>query len=97
EAVDDGDPDEVLAGWFDSIVGELATARLGAPPLPPSASETKVHRWADQVAEPDDLDGHFLLIARLESLADPSVVLPAFATDTADALGTTPHDAAMLV
>lgn len=111
EAVDDGDPDEVLAGWFDSIVGELATARLGAPPLPASAPETKVHRWADQVAaraaasarlrfhlsEPDDLDGHFLLIARLESLADPSVVLPAFAADTADALGTTPHDAAMLV
>ncbi len=33
EAVADGDPDEVLHGWFATAVAELATARLGPPPL----------------------------------------------------------------
>jgi non-specific serine/threonine protein kinase len=111
EAVDDGDPDEVLAGWFDTTVAELALARLGPPVLSTSAAEPRVHRWADQVAArastgarlrfhvtaPDELDGDFLLLARLESLTDPSVVLPALAPDTADMLGTTPHDAVTLL
>jgi hypothetical protein len=111
EAVDDGDPDEVLAGWFDTTVADLAVARLGPPALSTSATDLRVHRWADQVAArastgarlrfhltvPDDLDGDFLLLARLESLTDPSIVLPALAPDTADLLGTTPHDAVTLL
>jgi non-specific serine/threonine protein kinase len=111
EAIDDGDPDEVLAGWFATTVAELATARLGPPPLPESASEARVHRWADQVSAraatgarlrfhltaPDDLNGHFLLLARLESMTDPSIVLPPLGPDTADILGTTPHDAVTLL
>jgi superfamily II DNA or RNA helicase len=114
EAVDadDGeDPDEILAGWFGIIVAELATARLGPPPITASTPEARVHRWAEQVSAraaagarmrfhlsaPDDLAGHFLLLARLESLADPTVVLPPLGPDTADLLGTTPHDAVTLL
>ena len=111
EAIDDGDPDEVLTGWFNTTVSELAIARLGTPQLPTAAQEPRVHRWADQVAAragagarlrfhltaPEDLDGHFLLLARLESLTDPSIVLPPLGPDTADALNTTPHDAVTLL
>ncbi len=111
EAVADGDPDEVLHGWFATAVAELANARLGPPPLNSAAQEPKVHRWADQVtarasagarlrfhiSAPDDLDGHFLLLPRFESLTDPSVVLPPLGPDTADLLGTSPHDAVTLL
>ena len=108
---EDKDPDEVLAGWFATTVSELATARLGSPPLPLNASEPRVHRWADQIAArasagarlrfhldaPEDLAGNFQLIARLESLSDPSLVLPPQGPDTADLLGTSPHDAVTLL
>jgi superfamily II DNA or RNA helicase len=111
EAIDDDDPDEVLAGWFAEIVAELATARLGLPPLAPSNQEARVHRWADQVSArastgaklrfhldaPDDLHSQFLLKARLESLTDPTIVLPPLGPDTADILGTSPHDAVTLL
>ncbi len=111
EAVTDGDPDEVLHGWFATTVAELANARLGPPPITSTASEPRVHRWADQVtarasagarlrfhlSAPDDLDGHFLLLPRFESLSDPSVVLPPLGPDTADLLGTSPHDAVTLL
>jgi SNF2 family DNA or RNA helicase len=70
-----------------------------------------VHRWADQVTArsiagarlrfhvnaPDDLDGHFLLLPRFQSLTDPTVVLPPLGPDTADLLGTSPHDAVTLL
>ncbi|MGZ6976277.1 MAG: SNF2 helicase-associated domain-containing protein, partial [Acidimicrobiia bacterium] len=111
EAVADGDPDEVLHGWFATAVAELATARLGPPPITSAVPEARVHRWADQVtarasagarlrfhlSAPDDLDGHFLLLPRFESLTDPSVVLPPLGPDTADLLGTSPHDAVTLL
>ncbi len=111
DAIDDGDPDDVLAGWFATAVGELATARLGPPPITSSVPEARVHRWADQVSArvgagarlrfhlsaPDDLEGHFLLFARLQSLTDSTVVLPPLGADTADLLGTTPHEAVTLL
>ncbi len=111
EAVGDGDPDEVLHGWFATTVAELALARLGPPQITTSANEAKVHRWADQVtarssagarlrfhlSAPDDLDGHFLLLPRFQSLTDPTVVLPPLGPDTADLLGTSPHDAVTLL
>ncbi|HEY3725104.1 MAG TPA: DEAD/DEAH box helicase [Acidimicrobiia bacterium] len=111
QAVADGDPDEVLHGWFATAVAELASARLGPPPIHSTVPEPRVHRWADQVtarasagarlrfhvSAPDDLDGHFLLLPRFESLTDPSVVLPPLGPDTADLLGTSPHDAVTLL
>ena len=111
EAVADGDPDEVLHGWFATAVADLANARLGLPPITSAAPEARVHRWADQVTArasagarlrfhltaPDDLDGHFLLLPRFESLTDPSLVLPPLAPDTADLLNTSPHDAVTLL
>jgi superfamily II DNA or RNA helicase len=111
EAVADGDPDEVLHGWFATTVAEIALARLGPPPLTTNAQEARVHRWADQVTArssagarlrfqvnaPDDLDGHFLLLPRFQSLTDPTVVLPPLGPDTADLLGTSPHDAVTLL
>jgi superfamily II DNA or RNA helicase len=111
EAVADGDPDEVLHGWFATAVAELASARLGPPPVTSSVPEARVHRWADQVtarasagarlrfhiSAPDDLDGHFLLLPRFESLTDPTMVLPPLGPDTADLLGTSPHDAVTLL
>ncbi len=111
EAVADGDPDELLHGWFATTVAELALARLGPPQITTTANEAKVHRWADQVtarssagarlrfllSAPDDLDGHFLLLPRFQSLTDPTVVLPPLGPDTADLLGTSPHDAVTLL
>ena len=111
EAVADGDPDEVLHGWFATAVAELASARLGLPPVTSNVPEARVHRWADQVtarasagarlrfhiSAPDDLDGHFLLLPRFESLTDPTMVLPPLGPDTADLLGTSPHDAVTLL
>ncbi|MGZ8766582.1 MAG: SNF2 helicase-associated domain-containing protein, partial [Acidimicrobiia bacterium] len=111
DAIDDGDPDDVLGAWFATTVGDLATARLGQPPITSSVPEPRVHRWADQVSArvgagarlrfhlsaPDDLEGHFLLFARLQSLTDPTVVLPPLGADTADVLGTTPHEAVTLL
>jgi hypothetical protein len=111
EAIDDEDPDEVLTGWFADTVAELATARLGPPPLPPTGHEARVHRWADQVSAraatgarlrfhldaPEDLHSQFLLRARFESLTDPTIVLPPLEPDTAVVLGTSPHDAVTLL
>ena len=111
EAVADGDPDELLHGWFATTVAELALARLGPPQITTTANEARVHRWADQVtarssagaklrfllSAPDDLDGHFLLLPRFQSLTDPTVVLPPLGPDTADLLGTSPHDAVTLL
>jgi len=111
EAIEDDDPDEVLAGWFADAVAELATARLGPPPLPPTSHEARVHRWADQVSArastgarmrfhldaPDDVRSQFVLRARFQSLTDPTVVLAPLDPDTADILGTSPHDAVTLL
>ncbi len=77
EAVADGDPDEVLHGWFATTVADLAThapraathrergPRREGPPLGRPGHRAGQRRGAAAIPHrraPDDLDGHFLLL-----------------------------------